>query len=258
MAEHAEDGSLVLEPCAAPPVARRRKHATGWASRPPGDGHARPLDDEAGGSPSGGGQDSPTVSQERKLLKRLRELHAEEEAARREAAEAGYTASHTLTLQKEIDALRRATKKSSQGSGVLLRTLEERQAAESRLAAIREQSSQEKAAWSHGWVHHRTVAPSAAVLTAGAKTERKLKELSAWSDEQLRRWLQRHGLAKLAAPLAAEGFDGRGLAALYRTVEMCEHESAVGAAYRQLFRERVGASLGPQKTTLSTLLQRSE
>ena len=257
MAEHAEDGSLVLEPCAAPPVARRRKHATGWASRPPGDGHARPLDDEAGGSPSGGGHESPTVSQERKLLKRLRELHAEEEAARREAAEAGYTASHTLTLQKEIDTLRRATKKSSQGSG-LLRTLEERQAAESRLAAIREQSSQEKAAWSHGWVHHRTVAPSAAVLTAGAKTERKLRELSAWSDEQLRRWLQRHGLAKLAAPLAAEGFDGRGLAALYRAVEMCEHESAVGAAYRQLFRERVGASLGPQKTTLSTLLQRSE
>ena len=191
-------------------------------------------------------------------MMRLRELHAEEEAARQEAAEAGYTASHTLTLQKEIDTLRRATKKSSQGSGLLLRTLEERQAAESRLAAIREQSSQEKAAWSHGWVHHRTVAPSAAVLTAGAKTERKLRERSAWSDEQLRRWLQRHGLAKLAAPLAAEGFDGRGLAALYRAVEMCEHESAVGAAYRQLFRERGASSLCPQKTTLSTLLQRSE
>ena len=124
--------------------------------------------------------------------------------------------------------------------------------------------------WSHGPYSHRTRAPALPAHTGVANAaeqearDKLLAELESWDDAAVRRWLQRKGLAKLSKPLADEGFNGRGLAALYRITHTnaaaaaaaaaapgsgagsgagTDVAMALGAEYQRLFRAKVSARL---------------
>ena len=89
--------------------------------------------------------------------------------------------------------------------------------------------------WSHGWIDHRTKAPT----VDNPAREKYLTALEGWDDAKVRGWLQRKGLSKLAKPFADEGFNGRGLAALYRMTHLAPGETPLSVEYTTLFRQRI-------------------